>query len=99
MSSLNDKLSDPAYQQKSIEQLEKGQSTPKISKTKILIAKIKRKIGAVKEFADKWNFNNTIDKDGFGSIIDFNGDGPLLADAKKRLKKTNSDLKQKKKKK
>jgi hypothetical protein len=53
--SLNDKLSDPAFQQKSVEQLEKGQSTPKVTKTKVLIAKIKRKIGAVKAFADKWN--------------------------------------------
>ena len=85
MSSINDKLNDPAFQQKTPEVQQPAQ--PKGQKTKILIAKIKRKIGAVKEFADKWNFNNAIDKDGFGSIIDFNGDGPLLADAKKRLKK------------
>jgi len=99
--SLGDKLSDPAYQQKSIEQLQKTSSPPKVSKTKVLIAKIKGKIQAVKEFTDKYNNAIYVDEDGnkTGSIIDFKGDGPLLADAKKRLKKKITDLKEKKKKK
>ena len=99
--SLFDKLSDPAYQQKSIEQLQKTSSPPKVSKTKVLIARIKGKIQAVKEFTDKYNNAIYVDEDGNkkGSIIDFKGDGPLLADAKKRLKKKITDLKEKKKKK
>jgi len=94
---LYNKLGDPAYQQKSIEQLQKTSSTPKVTKTKILINKIKGKIRAVKEFTEK--YNNAIDEDGFGGIIDFNGDGPLLADAKRKIKKKITDLKAKHKKK
>ena len=96
---LYNKLGDPAYQQKSIEQLQKV--SPKPSKTMILIARIKAKIQAVKEFTDKYNNAIDVDEDGNkkGSIIDFKGDGPLLADAKKRLKKKITDLKEKKKKK
>lgn len=100
---LYNKLGNPAYQQKSVEQLQKTSptSTPKVTKTKILINKIKAKIQAVKEFTDKYNNAIDVDEDGNkkGSIIDFKGDGPLLADAKKRLKKKITDLKEKKKKK
>ena len=102
--SLNDKLSDSNYQKKSVEKVENTQSstsTPKVNKTKILINKIKGKIQAVKEFTDKYNNAIYEDEDGnkTGSIIDFKGDGPLLADAKKALKKKITDLKEKKKKK
>lgn len=89
--SINDKLSDSAFQQKSLE-AQQQPKTPKPGKTKNLIARIKGKIQAVKEFTEKYN-------DAPNSLIDFNGDGPLLADAKRKLKKKITDLKEKKKKK
>ena len=61
-------------------------------KIKVLINKIKGKIQAIKEFTEKIN-------DAPDSFIDFNGDGPLLADAKRKLKKKITDLKAKHKKK
>lgn len=91
MSSINDKLSDPAFQQKSIERAENLQPAGP-GKIKVLINKIKGKIQAVKEFTEKIN-------DAPDSFIDFNGDGPLLADAKRKLKKKITDLKAKHKKK
>lgn len=61
-------------------------------KIKVLINKIKSKIEAVKSFTEKYNKAPE-------SFIDFNGDGPLLADAKRKLKKKITDLKAKHKKK
>ena len=89
--SINDKLSDPAFQQKSIERAENLRPAGP-GKIKVLINKIKGKIQAVKEFTEKIN-------DAPDSFIDFNGDGPLLADAKRKLKKKITDLKSKHKKK
>ena len=89
--SINDKLNDSNFQQKTPEAQQPAK--PKVTKTKILINKIKGKIRAVKEFTEK--YNNAIDEDGFGGIIDFNGDGPLLADAKRKIKKKITDLKAK----
>ena len=91
MSSINDKLSDPAFQQKSIERAENLKPAGP-GKIKVLINKIKSKIEAVKSFTEKYN-------DAPESFIDFNGDGPLLADAKRKLKKKITDLKAKHKKK
>lgn len=89
--SINDKLNDPAFQQKSIERAENLRPAGP-GKIKVLINKIKGKIQSVKEFTEKIN-------DAPDSFIDFNGDGPLLADAKRKLKKKITDLKSKHKKK
>lgn len=91
MLSINDKLNDPAFQQQSIDRAENLRPAGP-GKIKVLINKIKGKIQAVKEFTEKIN-------DAPDSFIDFNGDGPLLADAKRKLKKKITDLKAKHKKK
>jgi hypothetical protein len=91
MSSINDKLNDPAFQQKSIDIVENSRPAGP-GKIKVLINKIKGKIQAIKEFTEKIN-------DAPDSFIDFNGDGPLLASAKRKLKKKITDLKAKHKKK
>jgi hypothetical protein len=87
MSSINDRLNDPAFQQKSIDIVENSRPAGP-GKIKVLINKIKGKIQAIKEFTEKIN-------DAPDSFIDFNGDGPLLASAKRKLKKKITDLKTK----
>ena len=94
--SINDKLSDSAFQEKTPEAQQPAK--PKVTKTKILIAKIKGKIQAVKDYVE--NVNDAPD-----SFIDFNGDGILkkygqkqIDKGKKYAQKKISDLKEKRKK-
>lgn len=93
MSSINDKLNDPAFQQKSIDRAENLRPAGP-SKIQKVIAQIKSKIYAIQELNEKPD-----------SFIDFNGDGILkkfgqkqIDKGKKYAQKKISDLREKRKK-
>jgi|694.fasta_scaffold56321_5 hypothetical protein len=93
MSSINDKLNDPSFQQQSIDRAENLRPAGP-SKIQKVISKIKSKINAIKEINEKPD-----------SFIDFNGDGILkkygqkqIDKGKKYAQKKISDLKEKRKK-
>ena len=93
MSSINDKLNDPAFQQQSIDRAENLRPAGP-SKIQKVISKIKSKINAIKEINEKPD-----------AFIDFNGDGILkkygqkqIDKGKKYAQKKISDLKEKRKK-
>ena len=80
MSSINDKLNDPNYQQSSIDAAES--ITPKGSgKIKDLISKIKTKLEVIKK----------VNESPENQIIDFKGDGPLTKYGKEKFNKYVKD--------